>query len=141
VEQPSVLGYDLIMVTFPAIAPNALRFRAPEFPVRSNTSLSGVVSRRIFGNRGSRSTLDLTFDNISDQLAAQFLDAWNLAKGTLEILTVSSTTFSGAGTDLLGYISDGGDQLAWHFAEAPEVQRVKPGLSSVTVRLEATRDA
>lgn len=128
------------MADFPAITPTALSFTAPEFPVRANTSLSGVVSRRIFGNRGSRSTLSLSFDNVSDTVAAQFLTAWNTAKGTLNVLTVSSQTFTGAGADLLSYISDGGDQLAWHFAEAPQVQRVKPGLSSVTVRLEATRD-
>lgn len=128
------------MANFPAITPTALSFTAPEFPVRANTSLSGVVSRRIFGNRGSRSTLNLSFDNVSDTVAAQFLTAWNTAKGTLNVLTVSSQTFTGAGADLLSYLSDGGDQLAWHFAEAPQVQRVKPGLSSVTVRLEATRD-
>lgn len=128
------------MINFPAVTPTSLTFTAPEFPVRSNTSLSGVVSRRIFGNRGSRSTLSLSFDNISDASAAQFLNTWNTAKGTLTPLIVSTTTFSGAGTDLLNYLTSGGDSLTWHFAEAPEVQRVKPGLSSVRVTLEATRD-
>lgn len=128
------------MVNFPAVTPTSLTFTAPEFPVRANTSLSGVVSRRIFGNRGSRSILSLNFDNISDTIAAQFLNTWNTAKGTLTPLIVSATTFNGAGTDLSTYLSAGGDALTWHFAEPPEVQRIKPGISSVRVTLEATRD-
>lgn len=128
------------MVNFPAVTPTSLTFTAPEFPVRANTSLSGVVSRRIFGNRGSRSTLTLAFENIPDSIATEFLLAWNNAKGTLGQLSVAAITFQGAGTSLSSYISNGGDSLEWHFAEPPEIQRIKPGISSVRVSLEATRD-
>jgi alkylated DNA repair dioxygenase AlkB len=56
-------------------------------------------------------------------------------------VTVPSAVFTGADAALTAYLSDGGDGLIWHFAEPPQVQRVKPGISSVRVRLEATRDA
>lgn len=128
------------MAIFPAVTPTAMDFTAPEFPVKSNTSLSGVVSRRIFGNRGSRSVLSLSFDNITDGVATEFFDVWNEAKGQLETLTLPTAIFTGADSALSAYISDGGDQLTWHFAEPPQIQRVKPGISSVRVRLEATRD-
>ena len=129
------------MATFPAITPTAMDFTAPEFPVRSNTSLSGVVSRRLFGNRGSKSSLNLSFDNIGDVIAAQILTAWNSGQGQLDALTVPDEVFDGAGTDLLSYLSEGGDELIWHFASPPQVQRAAPGISSVRVTLEATRDA
>lgn len=129
------------MTDFPAVTPTSMSFTAPEFPVRSNTSLSGVVSRRIFGSRGSRAILSLEFQNLEDWIAVQFLDAWNLARGTLGVLVVSDTVFNGAEQSLADYLKVGGDQLAWHFAEAPQVQRVVPGISSVRVTLEATRDA
>lgn len=129
------------MAALPALTPTAMDFTAPEFPVKSNTSLSGVVSRRIFGNRGSRSTLQLNFDNIADSSAVEFLDAWNASRGQLNAVTVPSEVFDGADATLIAYVSDGGDGLIWHFAEPPQVQRIKPGISSVRVRLEATRDA
>lgn len=129
------------MAAFPAIVPTAMDFTAPEFPVRSNTSLSGVVSRRLFGNRGSRSLLNLTFDNVTDAVATEFLDVWNEARGQTDALTLSSTVFTGADAALTAYLSDGGDDLIWHFASPPQVQRVTPGISSVRVALEATRDA
>ena len=128
------------MATLPALTPTAMDFTAPEFPVKSSTSISGVVTRRIFGNRGSRSTLQLSFDNIADSSAAQFLNAWNASRGQLDAVTVPSTVFYGASAALVSYVSDGGDSLTWHFAAPPQVQRVKPGISSVRISLEATRD-
>jgi len=128
------------MATLPALTPTAMDFTAPEFPVKSSTSISGVVTRRIFGNRGSRSTLQLSFDNITDASAVQFLDAWNASRGQLDAVTVPSAVFDGASAALVSYVSDGGDGLIWHFAAPPQVQRVKPGISSVRISLEATRD-
>lgn len=128
------------MATLPALTPTAMDFTAPEFPVKSNTSLSGVMSRRIFGSRGSRSTLQLSFDNITDTSAAQFLNAWNASRGQLDAVTVPNAVFDGASAALVSYVSDGGDGLIWHFAAPPQVQRVKPGISSVRISLEATRD-
>jgi len=128
------------MAELPALTPTAMDFTAPEFPVKSNTSLSGVVSRRIFGSRGSRSTLQLSFDNITDTSAVEFLDAWNESRGQLDAVTVPSAVFDGASAALVSYVSDGGDDLIWHFAAPPQVQRVKPGISSVRISLEATRD-
>lgn len=128
------------MAALPALTPTAMDFTAPEFPVKSSTSISGVVTRRIFGNRGSRSTLQLSFDNIADTSAVQFLDAWNASRGQLDAVTVPSAVFDGASAALVSYVSDGGDGLIWHFAAPPQVQRVKPGISSVRISLEATRD-
>lgn len=129
------------MASFPAVVPSSMTFSAPEFPVRSNTSLSGVVSRRLFGNRGSRSSLRLSFNNISDTVASEFLNAWNLSKGQLEALVVPSIVFTGASAALASYLQSGGDDLTWHFGEPPQVDRVSPGISNLTVTLEATRDA
>lgn len=128
------------MADFPAVTPTSMDFTAPEFPVKANTSLSGVVSRRIFGNRGSRATLSMNFDNLADSVAVEFLDAWNSSKGQLTALSLPSIVFDGADALLSAYLSDGGDSLAWHFAEPPQLQRVAPGISSVRVSLEATRD-
>lgn len=129
------------MVSLPALTPTSTDFTAPEYPVKSQTSLSGVVSRRLFGNRGSRSTLRLSYTNIPDSEAAKFLTAWRSTNGQVQPVTVPAQTFEGAGAALTSYLADGGDGLTWHFAEPPGVQRVFPGISTVSVSLEATRDA
>jgi len=128
------------MANFPALTPSSMEFTAPEFPVKANTALSGVVSRRIFGNRSSRAVLNMNFDNLADDVAVEFLNAWKDARGQLDTLTVPSIVFDGADAALIAFIADGGDDLAWHFAEPPQLQRVKPGISSVSTVLEATRD-
>lgn len=128
------------MVNFPAIVPTSMEFTAPEFPVKSNSSLSGVVSRRIFGNRGSKSMLTMSFDNLVDSVAVEFLNAWKSAKGQMEVLSVPSIVFDGADDELTAYLFDGGDGLVWHFSEPPQLERVVPGISTVRVVLEATRD-
>ena len=129
------------MASLPALTPTAMSFAAPEFPVKVNTSLSGVVSRRLFGNRGSRATLNLTYSNIPDASAAQFLTAWNASKGTFNALTVPAEVFDGRSAELTTYLTNGGDDLIWHFAERPDVEPVVPGVSTVKIALEATRDA
>lgn len=129
------------MAALPALAPSSMSFTAPEFPVRANMSLSGVTSRRIFGNRGAKASLELGFNNIPDATAATFMDSWNASRGTLDVVTVPPVVFDGADAALTSYMADGGDALAWHFAAPPQLDRVKPGYSSVRVNLEATRDA
>lgn len=128
------------MAAFPEVTPSSMDFTAPEFPIKTNTSLSGVVSRRAFGNRGSKAVLSLSFDNLPDATAVEFLNSWKLAKGQLESLSLPSIVFNGASSELSSYLSSGGDALTWHFSEPPQLQRVKPGISSVRVVLEATRD-
>lgn len=128
------------MANFPAVTPSSMDFTAPEFPVKANSSLSGVVSRRIFGNRGSRAVLSMNFDNLTDDIASQFFDAWSAGRGSFDTLTVPSIVFDGASSALFSYLSDGGDGLNWHFAEPPQLERIAPGVSSVRVVLEATRD-
>lgn len=140
-ERRLLLDRGLIMASLPALTPTAMDFTAPEFPVKANTSLSGVVSRRIFGNRGSKAGLQLSFDNIPDASAVEFLTAWKTAKGPLDAIAVPAEVFAGADQALTTYLQDGGDGLIWHFAEPPQLQRVKLGISSVRVKLEATRDA
>lgn len=128
------------MAVFPSVTPSSMDFTAPEFPVKVNFSLSGVASRRLFGNRASNASLSMNFDNVTDAVAAEFLDAWNLSRGQTDALTVPEVVFDGASLALKNYLIEGGDELSWHFAEAPQVQRVVPGISNVRIALEATRD-
>lgn len=128
------------MAVFPAITPSSLDFTAPQYPVRANTSLSGVVSRRIFGNRAGSASLTIEFQNIRNSVAAQVLNTWKASRGSLDVVTLPAQVFADAGVQLAAFMADGGDALSWHFAGPPKVTRTALGYSNVSVSLEATRD-
>jgi hypothetical protein len=129
------------MTAFPAITPSSLDFTAPQYPVKSNISLSGVTSRRIFGNRASNATISAEFQNISDIVATEICNVWKSATGSISPIELPAVFFDGSGQPLESFMADGGDGLTWHFSEPPTVRRSAPGLSTVSIRLEATRSA
>lgn len=129
------------MAVFPSITPTASEFKAPQFPTKATTSLSGVTSRRVFGNRAYNATLAMTFDNITNNNATLILQCWNNARGTALEVTVPDIIFTGAGANLTAYMKNANGGVSWHFAEEPSLTRGVPGYSTVSVRLEATLDA
>lgn len=58
------------MAHFPPITPTSRSFTPGIYPQRSYRSLSGVVTKRTFGNSPSQAKLDLSFDNITKLQAA-----------------------------------------------------------------------
>lgn len=127
--------------TFPSIAPTGRSFTAPRWPTQTQTSQSGVITRRLWGSRPSRATLSLQFNNISDTDASAILNAYNTAKGSVDSLTLPSALFDGADATLTSWLnaSATGAGLLWCFTEGspPQVESVAPGRSNVSVSLTA----
>ena len=127
--------------TFPSIEPTARSFTAPAWQTTTQTSQSGVITRRLWGSRPSRATLSLQFNNISDANASAILNAYNSAKGPIDSLTLPSVLFDGADATLTSWLdaSATGAGLLWAFAEdsPPQVESVAPGRSNVSVSLTA----
>ena len=127
--------------TFPSIAPTGRSFVVPRWPTQTQTSQSGVVTRRLWGSRPSRATLSLQFNNIDDTDASAILSAYNSAKGSVDSLTLPSALFDGADATLTSWLnaSATGAGLLWAFAEdsPPQVESVAPGRSNVSVSLTA----
>ena len=128
-------------VTFPSIAPTGRSFVSPRWPTKTQTSQSGVITRRLWGSRPSRATLSLQFNNISDTDASAILSAYNSAKGSVDSLTLPSALFDGADATLTSWLnaSATGAGLLWAFAEdsPPQVESIAPGRSNVSVSLTA----
>lgn len=127
--------------TFPSIEPTARSFTAPAWQTTTQTSQSGVITRRLWGSRPSRATLSLQFNNIDDTDASAILSAYNSAKGSVDSLTLPSALFDGADATLTSWLnaSATGAGLLWAFAEdsPPQVESVAPGRSNVSVSLTA----
>ncbi len=127
--------------TFPTIQPTSRSFTAPAWQTTTQTSQSGVITRRLWGSRPSRATLSLQFNNISDTNTSAILNAYNTAKGSVDSLTLPAILFNGADATLTTWLnaSATGAGLLWCFTEGspPQVESVAPGRSNVTVSLTA----
>lgn len=136
-----MLDGGLRMAALPDITPSSLDFTAPQYPVKPSISLSGVTSRQIFGNRASNATISAEFQNIKNSVAAELCNTWKQSIGNLLSVEIPGIFFDGSSPGLAVFMADGGDALAWHFSEPPTVRRSAPGYSTVSIRLEATRDS
>jgi len=126
---------------FPGIQPTSRSFVAPAWQTTTETSQSGVVTRRLWGSRPSRATLNLQFNNINDTNTSAILSAYNRAKGSVDSLTLPDIIFNGADSSLKLWLDSSatGAGLLWCFTEGspPQVESIAPGLSNVSVSLTA----
>ena len=79
--------------------------------------------------------LDLSYDNMTDSEAEQFLTHYNETIGTLRTFQLPQQTragWSGSAASL-----DVAATQAWRYADPPQLTAVKPGVSSVRVGLIA----
>jgi hypothetical protein len=128
-------------VTFPSLTPTSRSFSAPQWASTKIDSQSGVSSFRLWGSLPKKGQLTLSFDNISDDNAALIMQAYNSAQGSLVDLTLPSSIFAGASTNLKGWLdaSSMSAGLKWYFddSQPPSIESVVNGRSSVRVILLA----
>lgn len=119
---------------FPSLVPTSRSFDAGDYPVRTYKSQSGVESRILYGSRRTGMTLQLSFDNITDAQAEEFLDHYDETKGTYSTFLIPSTVKTGwtGNADALGAFTAGNN---WRYDGPPSVTNVRPGVSSVSVKL------
>lgn len=126
-------------------APTSRSFRAGKWPITTATSQSGVRSKRLWGNLASGGLLSLTYANIPDDVAEDFIDSWQQTKGGLNYLEttngngIQSTDpmFEGMSADMKAEILSATTGTQWTYAQAPVVENVAPGISTVKVELIA----
>lgn len=126
-------------------APTSRSFRAGKWPITTATSQSGVRSKRLWGNLASGGSLSLTYANIPDDVAEDFIDSWQQTKGGLNYLEttngngIQSTDpmFEGMSADMKAEILSATTGTQWTYAQAPVVENVAPGISTVKVELIA----
>lgn len=124
-------------MAFPtAIQPTSRSYSPGNYPVKTYNSNNGSEVRILYGSKPTNMTLELSYDNITDAEADQFLTHYYEVQGTYQTFEIPSTasTFSGwsGGADSLNRASSG---AVWRYSEAPQQQSVRPGISRVNVRL------
>ncbi len=122
-------------MTFPNLTPSSRSFTPGDFPIKKFQTANGKSIRMMYGNRRGGRTIDLTYENIADANAYAFVEDYQDKFGTLERIptTELNPAFNGWGHTTRDLIT--GTQLQWRYAEPPQITSVRPGRSTVTVKL------
>ena len=84
---------------FPTLAPTSRTFEAGDYPIKTFTSQSGVETRILYGSRRTGQKMSLTYQNIFDHQAEEFVDHYDEVFGTLNPFSIASEgTADGAKT-------------------------------------------
>ena len=126
-------------MAYPDLKPTARSVRFGDWPVKTFRAQNGKELRLLYGNKRTGAELELTYDNIEDSQAAQFLSHYEDMRGSYEAFEVSAASRAGWNRDpggpRFGTPFNEPDDNRYRYADAPAITSVRPGRSSVTVRL------
>jgi hypothetical protein len=119
---------------FPNLIPTSRSFDPGDWPVKTFRSQNGSETRVLYGDKRTGMSLQLTYENIADAQAEQFFDHYREMLGTYTTFPVGLKAREGfAGSSTVFGASAYGN--AYRYAEPPSIASVKPGISTVTVKL------
>lgn len=118
---------------YPNLKPTSRSFDSGDFPVKSFKSQSGVEARILYGSRRTGAEASFAYENIPDADADSFVSHFDEVKGTYGTFLLTENAEAGWSQ---GSINSGvGNQ--WRYAQPPQVSSVRPGRSTVQVKLRA----
>ena len=126
-------------MAYPAFVPSTRSFLPGDYPTKRFVSQSGVETRVLYGTKETGSTLSLTYKNLADSDADDFIGHYRDMKGTYTTFDLSDSVASSLRGGWTGTASriDKPTGTLWRYAAAPQVTSVAPGISNVKVDLIA----
>jgi hypothetical protein len=119
---------------YPTLAPSSRDYQPGDWPVKTYGSLSGAEIRIRYGNKRTGGKLSLSYANISDALAEEFLTHYNETEGTFRTFSLPvAVTIGWRGTATA--LSPGSSGASYRYAGPPQITSIRPGISSVSVEL------
>ena len=123
----------MAITAFPEIQPSSRTWVPGSQPVKTFATLSGYESRVMLGDQPVGTSLQMSFQNLTEAVALSVIDHFSKAKGTYETFSLPASVFAGM-TDS-GKVTPEGQ--AWRYAAAPSVVWVSPGIANINVSLIA----
>ena len=126
-------------MAFPNLVPSGRTFAPGDFPTKKYVSQSGVETRVLYGSKETGARLSLTYKNLSDSSADDFIGHYRDMKGTYTTFDLSDSVASSVKGGWTGLSSrmDKPTGTLWRYASQPQITSVKPGISNVRVNLVA----
>lgn len=120
-------------MAYPSLRPTSRTFDPGSYPVKTFKAQSGAEARILYGSKRVDQVLTLSYDNVTDSQAEQFVTHYDEAKGTYLTFALPSEVRAGwkANASTLDTVSG----ASWRYEAPPVITSVKPGISSVQVKL------
>ena len=120
-------------MAYPSHKPTSRNFTAGDYSFKTFKSQSGKEVRILYGDKRTGMTLDLSYENIADTAADDFVAHYDEVKGGFVTFTLPSEFRTGwSGTASAIDVPTGNN---WRYESPPSITAVRPGISSVTVKL------
>lgn len=124
-------------MAFPSLVPSSRSFDPGDYPIKTFKAQNGSEVRILYGSNRTNMKLSLNYVNITDANAELFLDHYEETKGTFSTFELPEGNTGpkggwGGNKDAIGANLSGN---AYRYEGPPQVQQVRPGISSVTVNL------
>ena len=121
-------------MAFPELTPSARSFDSGDYPVKTYKSQSGKEVRILYGSKRTNMKLQLTYANITDAQAKEFLTHYDQVRGTFDTFNLGEEARAGWAQEssLLGAQATGNK---YRYENSPQLVQVRPGTSTVTVNL------
>lgn len=116
------------------IKPTSRRFTIGAYPSKTYRSLSGAIVKRNFGNKASGYRLELSFDNVKEEVVTAIFDHYHGQNGITDGFTIPSTLFSGYDNAIISRMR-APLGIRWFYEEAPQVESVALALSTISLVL------
>jgi hypothetical protein len=108
-----------------------------QYATKRFTSIAGTGTTRAYGSQPFNAELALQFDNLSDTETLLIAEAYDNARGEKDDLSLPAEVWQGMDADLKNRLVG---SLLWRFSGQPSISSVRPGVSSISVRLSGQRD-
>ena len=125
------------MSNYPAIAPTSRSYNAGNWPVKNFNAQDGAEVRILYGSRRYNHSVRLTYANIPDTTAEQFMQHYFEQLGTYKtfVITTGGVTAGWKGSSTF---YNAGFRTQYRYASPPVLTSVYPGVSTMQVELVAT---
>ena len=122
---------------FPVLKPSSRSYDPGDWPVRTYKAQNGAEIRMLFGSKQTNLKLALSYNNVSDTKASEFILHYEETKGTYSIFSLSPEAKVALLVGWEGMPERLGTPAGvdWRYEKAPQIVAVRPGISTVTVNL------
>ena len=121
-------------MAFPTLTPSSRNFSPGNYQVKTFKAQSGAETRILYGSNRTGMKLSLTYRNITDAQAEEFLDHYHDMKGTYTTFTIQPQSKAGweGNADAIDATDFGN---SYRYSGPPQLTQVKPGVSHISVNL------
>ena len=122
---------------YPTQRPSSRSYDAGNYPVRTYNAQNGAEVRLLYGSKRTNVKLQLSYSNVADTVAADFLTHFDETKGTFNTFKFSSDARAAL---FAGWSGNAGalnppQGVDWRYEKAPQIVAVRPGVSTINVSL------